>query len=153
MPLTEEEAASLAKLPPDLRFVFCARELPDVLQVQLFNVGFRTLGLLSSMVDTKAELRESLKTSFDLDPAEIGITPAEILSRRVNMAQFVDCWDTATKRQEETTAHQSEQRAGKLPITILKSVHVALRVRYETEFRRVQDRSWPCHALVEIRLE
>lgn len=153
MALSDADAAILAKLSPDLRFVFCEREVPVTVQVAISAAGLRTLGLFVSFVDSKAGLRTAMASQFNLDPAEVGLPADEKRERQITLAKLVDSWDAASKRRESIDQVQADQKASRLPITLSRSQHVTLRQRYEQEFGRTQDRSWPCQHLIEKRFE
>lgn len=147
------DTAMLAKLSPDLRFVFCEREVPVPIQVAISAAGLRTLGLFVSFVDNKAGLRAAMATQFNIDPSEAGIGADEKRDRQITLAKLVDSWDSASKRRESIDQVQADQKASRLPITLSRSQHITLRQRYETEFGRTQDKCWPCQHLIEKRFE
>lgn len=151
--LNAADAALLATMAPDLRFILSDRDVPLPIQVQLAAAGYKTIGLFCSFVDSKAELRNALKKDFGLDPDEAGISNDVAKSRRVSIAQLVDSWDTTTKRQEESDRVQAEQKASRLPMTMSRSIHINMRQRYEADFGRVHDKCWPCLNLIEKRFE
>ena len=144
---------SLALISPDLRFVLSERDVPEGLQGKLSDAGYRTIGLFVAMVDSKTTLRATLISDFDLDPAAMGLAGPDIILRRVNCAKMVDAWEACSKRQDESDRLQATQRASRLPMTMQGSSHIILRQRYENEYGRTKDCSYPCHAMVERRLE
>ena len=101
MALTPLQEAALQTMAPDLRFILSERDVPALLQAEVGLARYKTIGLFMCMVDSRAELRQMLTDSFNLNPAELNITPAEAQQRRVNQARMVDAWDTASKRQQE----------------------------------------------------
>lgn len=144
---------ALSLMSPDLRFVFSERDVPLHLQTLIAESGFRTMGLFVSMVDSKAELRATLRAQFGLNHGEQGITADVARERTINTARLVDSWDTACKRVEEADRVAAEQKASRLPLTMSRSTHITMRQRYETDHGRQQDRSWPCIQLIERRFE
>lgn len=153
MPLSAAEELELSTLAHDLRFIFSERDVPDELQLLVVRAGYRTLGLYQAMVDNRTELRASLKADFDLDAAAAGITAAEALYRRTNLARLVDAWTTCSRRQEEHDRVQATQTANRFPLTVPRATLISLRQRYEKDYGVVKDMYWPNHALVERRLE
>lgn len=153
MALTDAQQAMLDLMSPDLRFILAERDVSDHLQFQIAEAGYRTMGLFVAMVDSKTELRGAFKDLFGLDPAEAGLTPDVIKERRINVARLTDCWDATSRRCDEASRVQAEQKASRLPVTISRSIHITLRRRFETDHGKVQDRSWPCQQLIERRYE
>ena len=145
--------ASVGLISPDLRFVLSERDVPEALQAKLSDAGYRTIGLFVAMVDSKTTLRATLISDFDLDPAAQGLAAPEIILRRVNCAKMVDAWDACSRRQDENDRLQATQRASRMPMTMAGSSHIILRQRYENDYGRTKDCSYPCHAMVERRLE
>jgi hypothetical protein len=109
--------ASVALISPDLRFVLSERDVLEALQGKLSDAGYGTIGLFVAMVDSKATLRATLISDFDLDPAAQGLAVPEIILRRVNCAKMVDAWDACSRRQDENDRLQATQRASRLPMT------------------------------------
>ena len=153
LPLNAVEQGHLDLMAPDLRFIMAEREIEPRLQALLGAAGYKSLGLFTSMVDNRAQLRAVLATDFGLDAAEANLAPATALARRVDQARIVDAWDTARKRSDEADRMQAEQRASRLPLTLNRAAHINLRSRYERDFGRLNDRNWPCQALIERRFE
>ena len=147
-------APAVPELDAELRFVLSEREVPADLQAMLAAEGYRTLGLFASMSDTKGELRLALQVApFSLNPAAAGITDADARSRRVNLARLVDAWSSAVHRVTEVEKRQAADRSEGAATTVPRSQLIALRIRYEDEAGRVDDRIFPSAALVEHRLD
>jgi len=151
--LSAAESDALDKVAPDLRFIWSDREVPLPVQAALATAGLRSIGLFTSAVDSRADLRTMLHADFALNPAEGGLAAGVALARRINVARIVDSWETARRRQEEADRVQAEQKASRLPMTLSRAQHINLRSRYEHDFGRQTDRAWPCQALVERRFE
>ena len=142
----------LERVSSDLRFIWTERELSDPDQEQLGNAGFTTLGLFQALADDRAGVR-AFGTGIYGDPAENGVAVDIKVARTVKIAKLIDSWQTAHSRVEETTRVAAEQVASKLPRTISRANMISLRQRYEQDFGRVLDRTFPCQSLIERRLE
>ena len=152
-PMSDADREVLESISSDLRFIFSNRDVSEPLQVSLGKAGVKSLGLFVATADSKGELRTILTRNFGLNADEGGLDPAVALERRINIAKLVDSWDTCRKRQEETDRVQAEQKASRLPLTLSRSTHINLRVRFEADHGRILDRAWPCQAMVERRFE
>ena len=142
----------LDRISSDLRFIWTEREIPDADQEQLGNNGFTTLGLFQAAADDRAGIR-AFGISLYGNPAEANLGNDEKVQRTVKIARLVDSWQTAHSRVEEVTRVAAEQVASRMPRTISRANMISLRQRYETDFGRVLDRTFPCQSLVERRLE
>jgi hypothetical protein len=76
-----------------------------------------------------------------------------MVQRRVNLARIIDSWETARKRISERDRISAEQKASRLPITLERGQHVMLRQKFEAEHGRLKDHAFPCHAMIERRME
>ena len=153
MAMTPAQVAALATVSAELQFMWSEREVPAELQATLATQGIKTLGVFGSIVDTREQLRDTLKLMLDIDPSEAGIAADIMIQRRVNLARIIDSWETARKRISERDRISAEQRASRLPITLERGQHVMLRQKFEAEHGRLKDHAFPCHAMVERRME
>ena len=151
--LSEAEKAFLDKVSPELQFIWSEREIPAIIQSGLGKSGYTTLGVFACMVDQRAELRTVTKTMLGLDPDEVGITALEATDRRVNVARIIDAWETSKKRISERDRIAAEQKASRMPMVLEKTQHVMLRQKYELTHAKMLDSQYPCHAMIERRLE
>ena len=145
-------ADSLARISADLRFIWSERDVSDAQQQILSAAGFTSVGIWQAAADDRASLRLILKAMLG-DPAEGGIANDEKIRRTVTIARLVESWETAKTRVEEAAKLSAEQAAARLPRTIARSTMIQLRQRFERDYGRVLDRSFPCQALVERRFE
>jgi hypothetical protein len=111
------------------------------------------LGVFRSIVDTRELLRDTLKATLNIDPGEVGLAADVMVQRRANLARIIDSWETARKRIPERDRSSAEQKASRLRITLEKGQHVMLRQIFEAEHGRLRDHAFPCHAMVERRME
>ena len=153
MVLNPQQMAALATVSAELQFMWSEREVPADLQATLALQGIKTLGVFGSIVDTREQLRNTLKIMLLIDPEEAGVAADVAVQRRVNLARIIDAWETSRKRISERDRISAEQKASRLPITLERSQHVMLRQKFEAEHGRLKDHAFPCHAMVERRME
>jgi hypothetical protein len=148
-----ETAAVLKKVSHDLSFLFADRGMAPGLQLLFARTGFLTMNLFTAVSDSRAELRTLLAEDYGLDPAENLITPLERITRRTQAAAVIDCWEAAKRRVDEKDKLAASQVASRVPTTLPKSEHLALRKRYENDFGAVPDKGYPCPTLIEKRFQ
>jgi hypothetical protein len=148
-----ETAATLKKVSHDLSFLFADRGMAPGLQLLFARTGFLTMNLFTAVSDSRAELRLLLAEDYGLDPAEGAITPLERITRRTQAAAVIDCWEAARRRVDEKDKLAASQVASRVPTTLPKSEHLALRKRYENDFGAVPDKGYPCPTLIEKRFQ
>jgi hypothetical protein len=148
-----ETAATLRKISHDLSFLFADRGMAPGLQLLFARTGFLTMNLFTAVSDSRAELRLLLAEDYGLDPADGAITPLERITRRTQVAAVIDCWEAAKRRVDEKDKLAASQVASRVPTTLPKSEHLALRKRYENDFGAVPDKGYPCPTLIEKRFQ
>lgn len=136
---------------PGLTFLWNDRDVDREIQAMLARDGFKDLRLFALLGDNRADIREFLKTSYGVDPS--AGTPQEKIAARLKSAKVIDAWEAAKKRAEEKDVLEAQQRASRLPITMDGSEHVMLRMKYHQTHGKLEDRAFPCKALIESRFE
>ena len=151
MAMTDDEA--IKTLSAELRYMLDDRNISQTIQAGLARSGFRTMGLLSAIADTRAEIREMAKTEFGLDTTAANLTNEVKMSRRQACAALIDVWESCKRRNEELDKQASEAKASKLPMTFPKSDISTLRTRYEAEYGKKEDSHFPADSFIEKRFQ
>ena len=144
---------NLERLDPDLRFVLAEKSISRELQAKFAENGITALAIFAMISDTRADLRSMLCREYSLDPATEGLPAGEATRRRVSAAQVVDAWEASKIRVDEANRRNAEQRAGRLPMTILRSTHVAMRLAFEKTYGARADKEFPAESYIEQRFE
>ena len=146
--------ALLDKLDSNLRFLFCDRNVPEIIQAQLAHAGFTTLSVFSLMGDDRKMVRETLRDPpFDLNPAEGDIDAADKTRRRSAQARAIDALEAAGKRVAEKSDVEAKQRAKGEHIALPLDEHVNLRRNLEKGHGELKDAEYPSHNMIEARFE
>ena len=145
--------AAIDALTTDFRYILDAREVPQELQADLSDAGFRSTALFAVIADDRAGVRAARRTDYGLDPGAEGLDAPARVGRRTNAARLLDAWETCTRRIAEQRKVEAEQRADRMPLTMVRGDHIALRLRYEQDHGPLQDRFYPADGVVERRLE
>ena len=137
----------------ELSFIWSERDITEAQQQELAaRMGFTSLGLFQAAADDRQGIRQIANDLFG-NPAQAGIDAATRLTRLTIQGRLVDSWETAKTRNEEIIKLAAEQSASRLPKTLPRSQLLRLRQRFEADFGRHQDDSYPAYTLIERRLE
>jgi len=139
-------AAHIAKLEPDLSYLWDELEIPENVQANLAAREVRKLGVFAKVEATEDSFREWLR-------ADLGLDPSASVADRILVAKLSEAWEAA--RQRATTARKLEAEARVTGQTreMLKGVHLALRRACARSHGTVEDRRCPGRAYLEGRLE
>ena len=124
MALSEEE--KIARLNPELQSLLDARKVDKPIQATLSDVGVDSLGMLSAIATTRAELLDFAKNSLGVDGAA---RPPDV----VKFATLYLAWQSATNRIKVQDELNSEQAAQKQPKSIPPLEMMSLKTMRGTE--------------------
>lgn len=140
MALSEEE--KIARLNPELQSLLDSRKVEKPVQAALSDAGVDSLGMLSAIAVTRAELMEFAKNSLALDGS---VRPGDV----VKFATLYLAWQSATNRIKVQDELNSEQAAQKQPKTIPPLEMMSLRALFERQFYKMKDGEIPAKASFE----
>jgi len=139
-------AAHLARLEPELSYLFDELEIPEAVQANVSEREIRKIGVFAKVEATEDAFREWLKVDLGLDPAE-GV------GERVTVAKLAEAWEAARQRATTSRKLEAEARVTGQTREMLKGVHLSLRRACARTHGAVEDRRCPGRAYVESRLE
>ena len=138
--LTDEE--KVARLNPELQSLLDARKVDVAVQAGLFDVGVDSLGMLSAIAVTRAELEEFAKNSLGID----GVArPGDV----VKFATVYLAWQSATNRIKVQDELNSELAAQKQPKDIPPMELLSLKAQFEKNYYKMKDSEVPARASFE----
>jgi len=150
MPLTQynenETRDFVAKLEPDLVFLFDDLEVTQLVQANLAALGIVKMGIFAKIEATEVDFRKWLSDDFGFDP-QAGV------QNRVETAKLVEAWDTARQRAATSRKLEAEAKVNGTARELLKGVHLALRRALVKSQGEVDDRRCPGRSYIEARLE
>ena len=139
-------AAHLAKIEPDLSYLWDELEIPENVQANLAEREIRKLGVFAKVEPTEDAFREWLR-------ADLGLNPAASVGERVIVAKLAEAWEAARQRATTTRKLDAEARVSGQSREMLKGVHLSLRRACARVHGTVEDRRCPGRAYLESRLE
>jgi len=141
-----ETAAHIARLEPDLSYLFDELEVPEKVQANLSAMEIRKLGVFAKVEPTEESFRTWLKDDLDLKPSGS-------VADRVTVAKLAEAWEAARQRAATTRKLEAEARVTGQTREMLKGTHLALRRACARAHGTVEDRRCPGRAYLEGRLE
>ena len=136
-------------LQADLAFVLDDSGVPTWLQARLAFAGVTTASVFARLAGNEDRMREWVANQLKVDPEA---APANAVA----ISQFLNAWDVSKRRLTRKLEVDAEERAAKLPRTLLKGDHVRLRVALAGAFNRnkaLEEKDTPSPASVELLLE
>jgi len=139
-------AGHLAKIEPDLSYLWDELEIPEEVQANLAAREIRKLGVFAKVEATEDSFREWLKE-------DLGLNPTSSVGERVVVAKLAEAWEAARQRATTTRKMDAEARVSGQSREMLKGTHLALRRACARVHGQVEDRRCPGRAYLESRLE
>jgi len=150
MPLTQyndnEVRDFVAKLEPDLVFLFDDLQITPLVQANLGALGIVKMGIFAKIEATEVDFRKWLSDDLGFDIQAGG-------QNRVETAKLVEAWDTARQRSTVSRKLEAEAKVTGTARELLKGVHLALRRAHVRAHGEVDDRRCPGRSYIEARLE
>jgi len=141
-----EMASRIARLEPDLSYLFDELDIPEKVQANLAERDIRKLGVFAKVEPTEEAFRNWLKEDLELNPAASA-------ADRVTVAKLAEAWEAARQRAVTTRKLEAEARVVGQSREMLKGTHLALRRACARTLGTVEDRRCPGRAYLEARLE
>ena len=144
----DQVTAGVNALADDLAYVLQESGVPRDLQGRLGHATVVNLKTFSRMAGTEEGFREWLTNGLRINPADVPM--------QVATANFVCAWEASRLRVSRKLELEAEERASKVPRTVLTADHVRLRVRYAAEVndgRTMLERDLPSPITIEQALE
>ena len=141
--------AEVAELQPDLAFVLDDCKVPGWLQAWLAFVGVAESSVWARLASNEGMLRTWVTSQLKVDP---DTAP----TNRVAIAQLINALDVSRRRLTRKLEVDAEERAAKLPRTLLKGDHVRLRVAISAAHlkgKSMDEKDAPSPASIEATLE
>eukprot|EP00973_Karenia_brevis_P066923 9303757-Karenia_brevis.AAC.1 len=104
----EAQAAAMKRARADLRFVMKDNEVSEEVQGVLYHNGFDKLKSFVGIGETRAEVKEVLRTDFELDVTEN-------IQIRVAVSRVMSAWEDAKLQQSKESEARAEARAAQIP--------------------------------------
>lgn len=152
VPLTDVEEARVGKLGADFRFLLSEYEVPERIQLLLFDRGYKSFSTFAVWADDRVSLRKVIARDI-ANPEEQGLAPDVIRQVALITNQLLAAWLAASTRLTEDIRLSTEAKLLRLPTMVSRAALQSLRLRYETEHGRCKDAIYPCAAMIEKRLE
>lgn len=115
-------------------------------QKKIYAHGFTTLRTFAGLEESRAEVREVLKTDFGLDPAGNA-------SLRKEVALLLSVWEAARSHLSFQEKNKQESKNGCQNRLVQASDYAAMRAAVEVLHGRLRDKEAPSKSLVASKLE
>ena len=141
-------AGATAKvLSPELLFLLEREEVIADFKDKLFEFGVNSIAKFAALVDSQAEMRELLKSDFDLDSKAGG------MAVKAQVSAILVTWGTCKKRADKQAELDGELDARNEPKLIATRNHRAMNNTFEEKFWKLEDELSPSKAYLEKKLE
>ena len=141
-----EVGVAIKEMQSDLTYLLDDQGVPRDIQAALSMAGIKDVGTFAKIEDTPARFRDFMKDDIKLD---ISQSPRH----RAMMAKMVLAWEAAGKRLDKRMNEQAEQRAGDLPRSLPKAVHLQVVRAFTKAHWELPDRMVPAPSYLEAKLE
>ena len=131
-----EREAALAAAQSDVKWLLADAGVGDDLQAVLYHNGFTSTRLFVGLAETRAELRDVLRTEFGLD-AQAG------LAERQQVAVALAAWDAAKEFVTKDNEARAEARSAHAHRPASNVEHTAMRAAYEAKHGRLHNSEVP----------
>ena len=149
MPVTvndEERERAMQAGSSELKFLLAREGVEETLQAKFFHVGICTISKFATIVDTVAELKDMLKTDFELDATAN-------LGDRVKVASVVVAYKAALSRTEKAAEVEGELQSKRLQKPLASSDFSVMRSAFEHKWWPLEDSQCPARSYLEARAE
>ena len=141
-----EKTAALAAASSELKWLASENEVGVVVQAAIYNAGFHSVKMFMGLGDSRAEVKETLRT-------QLGINPADSMEERRQVAAVQAMWDSANLYVSRETSAKAEARAHNLPRAVCFTEHKAMRVAVESQFGKLPRNLTPSKAYIGLKGE
>ena len=140
-PNTEEGRVELlAKLDPDFHGLLQRKEVGATQQALLSRAGCKSLSRFAAVADTRAQLRNFLQNTLQMDPA----------TQAMEIASLVDAWEGSKVRMEVRHRAEAEASSSNLPMALQKVEVQDLRKKFENSHYQLEDEVAPVPSTLEL---
>eukprot|EP00971_Amphidinium_carterae_P347301 6489233-Amphidinium_carterae.1 len=139
------QAAALASLTVELRFLLDNFGLSQAVQAKLASLGYTEVDIFAKLEDSAAQVRAALGSDV-LDPA------ASPVNRAVT-ARILAAWEAAGVRVRKRLEADADRKVGDLPRVLPKSSVLELVRAFGTLHFELTDRETPATTFLEKQLE
>ena len=129
----------------DLQYIWQEADVALSTQYDLAQ-HYKTVKVFSSMCDTKAELREALRTDFRLDPAaNAGV--------RADVAKVITAWEMSKTLADKEKDLQAETKVLGMPRVLQHTERQAMVKAVEAVLGKLQDNEIPSNEYLALKVE
>jgi hypothetical protein len=147
LPSPSEMAGYITKqCDADLAFIFSESGLALEWQYRIVAAGFTTARRFAGFEETRAAVRDALRTTLQLDPAA-GI------EQRLQAAMAVDAWETARETHRRITELKAEARVTGQVRPVAHSERTAMRRVVEQTHGKLPPEEIPSASYISLKLE
>ncbi len=133
-------AQALLLLEPDFHGLLQRKDVSEMVQAKLAVAGIKSISRFSAVADTRAQLRSFCDRSLSMDAARDAVLVASVL----------DAWEASKTRMEVRHKAEAEAESSNIPASLNKVEYQDIRKRFERMFYKLEDRTTPAAATLEI---
>ena len=135
--LTEaERTAAEEAAQSDLKWLMADNEVPQAVQQALYHGGYTKVKIFAGLGESRTEVRDALRTDF-------GLSTADGVAARQQVALTVAAWDAAREFVSRETSRRAEAQASRFPRAITSIEHIAMRDAFERKYGRIREGETP----------
>ena len=131
----------------DLTFLFQEAGVPLNIQVQLVAAGYRNVMRFTGIADSRADLREALKSDLGVDPAANGAAD------RAVAAAVVSSWEAAQEYRKRDLQLRAEAKNLNIPRATTAQERTTMRRAVESAYGTLQPKEIPSADYLSAKLE
>lgn len=136
----EGRAEALLLLEPDFHGLLQRKDVSELLQAKLAVAGIKSISRFSAVADSRAQLRTFCERPLAMDPARDAVLVASIL----------DAWEASKTRMEVRHKAEAEAETTNTPASLNKVEYQDIRKRFERMYYKLEDRTTPSSATLEL---
>jgi hypothetical protein len=140
-------ASGAMVLSSELAFLLEREGVVTNFKDKLIEFGVNTIPKFAALVDSQAEMRDLLKSDFEMD------SKAGNMEMKSKVSSILVAWSTAKKRADKQAELDGELDARNEPKKIPVGDHMAMKTTFENKYWRLEDELSPGKAYLEKKLE
>ena len=130
----------------DLKWLLADCDVGNDAQAVLFHLGFTKIRVFVGLGETRAEVKEAIKSDMGLDPAEGA-------GARVSIACLLSAWDAARLTATQELKAKAEHKASEVARPVAQQELTALRLAFETRYYKLDPREIPSKSYLGLKQE
>ena len=142
----EQTAEAMRSGESDLKWLLSDNEVSMELQALLFHHKFNKMKVFLGLGENRAEVRETLRADF-------GLNPAEGIAMRQQLAMALAAWDAAKEYVSKDNTMRAEARTSHIPRPVTSNEHAAMLKAYEVRYGRLETGETPGKHYLGVKAE